>query len=117
MAERFVTSGATLYQWIVLRHLADLSSIFPKHLMDYFMEGGWVSTLKDGQMVSLARDEFHERTASTNIQLIMPRNQTKKNMEVVAHYLSNRQCSNQNHVVRKHNWQNVFGTISFKGLW
>ena len=52
------------------------------------MEGGWVSTLKDGQMVSLARDEFHERTTSEDIQLLMPRNQTKKNMEVVAHYLN-----------------------------
>ena len=47
MAERFVTSGATLYQWIVLRHLADLVSIFPSHPLDFFEKGGWVSALKD----------------------------------------------------------------------
>ena len=39
-------------------------------------------------MVSLARNEFHECTASKDIQLFMQRNQTKENMEVVCHYLT-----------------------------
>ena len=83
MAERFVVSGATLYQWLVIRYLAGLYVPYPRDIIDYFEHGGWVSALKKGQMVSLARDEFHERTASKDIQLFMPGNQTKENMEVL----------------------------------
>ena len=88
MAERFVVSGATLYQWLVLRHLADLGSSYPSDIIKFYMDGRWVSALQDSQMATLARDEFHGRTASKDIQLMMPRNQTKQNMEVVCHYLT-----------------------------
>ena len=71
MAERFVTSGATLYQWIVIRHLADLSSTFPEGILDVFQQGGWVSVLKRCTN-GLARDEFHEMTASKDFQLLIP---------------------------------------------
>ena len=86
MATRFVRSGATLYQWLVLRHLADLGQTFPDSVITKFENGAWVRALKDGQGVTLARDEYHERTASKNIQLIMPKQLTKKNMEVLTQY-------------------------------
>ena len=88
MAERFVVSGATLYQWLSLRHLADTQYTYPLDVIEFYEKGGWVSALRDSSMATLARDEFHERTASKDIQFYMPRNQTKKNMEVVCHYLT-----------------------------
>ena len=64
MARRFVVSGALLYQRIVLRHLADIGAEFPDYIINFLdKHKGWVSVLKDGKMVYLARDEYHERTA------------------------------------------------------
>ena len=37
-------------------------------------------------MNSLARDEYHERTASKDIKLVLPKYITEKNMESVAHF-------------------------------
>ena len=85
MAERFVVSGATMYQSILLRHFADIAS-YPADAK-VFIENNWVRVLKDGKVVGLSEDEFHERTASLDLQLIVPRQQTKRNMEVVVHYL------------------------------
>ena len=88
MANRFVLSGATLYQRMTLRHLADVG-LFPPYILDFLdAQKGWVSALRDGYMVGLARDEFHERTASKDIQLIMPRNLSRENMKVVTHFFS-----------------------------
>ena len=89
IASRFVVSGATWYQTLVLRHLADLASIYPDEILEFLdKKKGWVSILRDGKMVCLARDEYHERTASLHIQLVMPRNPTPTNMLVVTQYLT-----------------------------
>ena len=47
-----------------------------------------MSALKDGKGVTLARDEFHERTASKDIQIIMPKQQTERNMQVLTQYVT-----------------------------
>ena len=44
---------------------------YPKTVIKRLVLGAWVSTLKDGKGVSLARDEFHERTASKYIQMVI----------------------------------------------
>ena len=80
MAERFVVSSTTMYQWLVLPHLADLNTLFPADAIQYFEREGWDSAMKKVKMHTLARDEFHEGTASKDIQLIIPRSQTKRNM-------------------------------------
>ena len=86
MAQRFVRSGAMLYKWLSTRHLADLATTYPEEVLRQMRCGGWVSALKDGRGVTLARDEYHERTASHEIKCVMPQQLTKQNMEVITQY-------------------------------
>ena len=90
MAQRFVRSGATLYQWLILRHLADISDsvAYPSDILDRLKAGAWVSALTDSRGATLARDEYHERTASLEIKLRMPKQLTKKNMQVLTQYVT-----------------------------
>ena len=67
---RFVQSGAHTYKWLLLWDLANVHG-YPDSILKNLELGAWVSTLQDRQGVSLARDEFHERTASKDIQLVM----------------------------------------------
>ena len=83
-AIRFVRSGAVLYKWLILRHLADISS-YPACIVNRMQVGGWVSVLKDGKGVALARDEYHERTASKDIKLMFPKQLNQQNMEVLTY--------------------------------
>ena len=55
-----------------------------------------MSALKDGKGVTLARDEFHERTASKDIQIIMPKQQTERNMQVLTQYVTYGATSRKN---------------------
>ena len=87
MASRFMRSGAVTYKWLVLRHLADIKS-YPSKMIKQMRSGGWVSALQDGKGVTLARDEFHERKANKNIQLILPKMLTEKNMQVLCQYVT-----------------------------
>ena len=82
MATRFVLSGAVNYKWWVMRHLADVKT-YPKGIKDRLEAGSWVSCLKDGKGKCLARDEYHERTASKDIKFEMPKQLTKNNMDVL----------------------------------
>ena len=74
MTTRFVKP--TTYKWLVLRHLADIHS-YPDSVLKRLELGEWVSTLQDRQDVSLASDEFYERTASKDLQSVMPKQLTK----------------------------------------
>ena len=56
MIERFVVSGATLYQWLSLCHLADLQPTYPSDIIEFYEKGGGVSVLRDSCMATLARD-------------------------------------------------------------
>ena len=67
------------------RHLADVQS-YPETVIKRLVLGAWISTLKDGKGVSLARDEFHEKTASKDIQMVMPRKLTEGNMQILTQY-------------------------------
>ena len=48
VAERFVVSGGTLHQWLVIRHLADLYTSYPRDIIDYFEHGGLGQRSKRG---------------------------------------------------------------------
>ena len=90
MTTRFVRSGVHTYKWLVLRHLADVHS-YPDSILKRPELAASVSTLQDGQGVSrdgLTRDEFLERTASENIQLVMPKQLTKTNMQILKQYVT-----------------------------
>ena len=50
--------------------------------------GGWVSALEDGKDVTFARDEFPEQMAGQDIQLILPKRLTEKNMQVLCQYIT-----------------------------
>ena len=76
-----------LYKWLVLPHLADIKT-YPKNKLKRLEAGAWVGAFKDGKRVALARDEFHERTASNDIQLVMPKQLTTKNMQVLIQYVT-----------------------------
>ena len=67
---RFVQSGAHTYKWLLLWDLANVHG-YPDSILKHLELGAWVSTLQDRQGVSLARDEFQERTASKDMQLVM----------------------------------------------
>ena len=88
MAKRFVRSGAVLYQWLVLQHLADITTSYPSRILDRLKAGAWVSALKDGRGVTLTSDEYQERTASLQIQLCVPKQLTKHNMQVITQYMT-----------------------------
>ena len=47
-----------------------------------------MSALQDGKGVTLAHDEFHERKANKNIQLILPKMLTEKSMQVLCQYVT-----------------------------
>ena len=95
MTKIFTRSGSHLYKWLTLRHLADCSS-YPENVLDRLKSGAWVSALKDGKGVTLATDEYHERTASKDIQLVLPKRLTDKNMQVTTHYVTYGACSRRN---------------------
>ena len=84
MTTRFVKP--TTYKWLVLWQLANVHS-YPDSVLKRLELGAWLSTLQDGQDVSLARDEFYERTASKDIQLVMPKHLTKTNMQILTQYV------------------------------
>ena len=85
MAPRFMRSGAAVYKWLIMRHLADITT-YPENILERLRVGGWVSCLKDGKGVSLARDEYHERTASKDIKFSMPKQVNEKNLEVLTNF-------------------------------
>ena len=87
MMTRFVRSGAHNYNWLVLRHLADVDS-YPDSILKHLELGAWVSTLQDGQGVSLARDKFYERPARKDIQLVMLKQLTETNMQILTQYVT-----------------------------
>ena len=87
MAPRLIRSGAVTYKWLVLRHLADIKSC-PSKMIERMRTGGWVSALQDGKGVTLGCDKFHERTASKDIQLILPKRLTEKNTQVLCQYVT-----------------------------
>ena len=58
-----------------------------KQKIEGMRSGGWVSALDNGKDVTLARDKFHERTASKDIGLILPKRLTDKNMQVFCQYV------------------------------
>ena len=78
-------SGTAMYKWLIIRHLADIKT-FEKNILEILRAGGWVSCLKEGKGVCLARDEYHERTASKDIKFAMPKQVTGKNLEVLTNY-------------------------------
>ena len=57
-------------------------------MIEGMRSGGWVSALKDGKGVTLARDEFHKRTASKDIRLILQKRLNEKNMKVLCQYVT-----------------------------
>ena len=71
----------------MLRHLADITT-YPANIKSRLKAGAWVSALKDGRGVTLARDEYHEWTASLDIQVILPKQLTAKNMQVLTQYVT-----------------------------
>ena len=87
MAPRFMRSGVVTYKWLVLRHLADVKS-HPSKMIKRMRSSSWVSALQDGNGVTLARDEFHERMANKGMQLIFPKRLTEKNMQVLCQYVT-----------------------------
>ena len=82
MTTRFVQSGVHTYKWLVLWHLANVHG-YPDSILKCLELGVWVSTLQDGQGVSLAHDKFHKRTASKDIQLVMSKQLTETNMQIL----------------------------------
>ena len=82
MTTRFVQSGVHTYKWLVLWHLANVHG-YPDSILKCLELGVWVSTLQDGQGVSLAHDKFHERTSSKDIQLVMSKQLTETNMQIL----------------------------------
>ena len=87
MAQRFMRSGAVTYKWLALRHLSDIK-IYPSKMLKRMRSGGWVSALQDGKGVTLACNEFHEQKVSKDIQLILPKRLTEKNMQVLCQYVT-----------------------------
>ena len=79
-----------MYQWLVLHHLNDISDTFafPLDILEKLKTGARVSALTDSRGATLARDEYHERTASLQIQLRMPKQLTKQNMQVLTQYVT-----------------------------
>ena len=57
-------------------------------MIEWMRSGGWVSALRDGKGVTPARDEFHERMTSKDIQLNLPKRFTEKNMQVLCQYVT-----------------------------
>ena len=87
MTTRFVQSGAHTYKLLVLRHLADVHR-YSDSILKCLELSAWVDTLQDRQGVSLARDEFRERTASKDIQLEMPKQLTETKMQILTQYVN-----------------------------
>ena len=87
MLERIVVSGATFYQKLIIKHLADIGSGYDKETLE-FLEVGWVSSLSDGNANYLSEDEFHERTASKDIKLIIPKFFSETNIEAISHVIT-----------------------------
>ena len=61
---------------------------YPSKIIERMRPSGWVSPLQDGKGVTLAYNEFHEWTASKDIQLILLKRLTKKNMQVLCQYVT-----------------------------
>ena len=107
MAPRFMRSGAVTSKWLVLRYLADIKS-YPSKIIERMGSGGWVSALQDGKGVTLARDKFHERTASNDIQLILPKRLTEKNMQVSCQYVTYGASAKRNLILSRKRGKRIY---------
>ena len=87
MAPPLIRSGAVTYKWLVLRQLTDIKSCRSK-MIERMRSGGWVSAAQDGKGVTLGCNKFHERTASKDIQVILPKRLTEKNTQVLCQYVT-----------------------------
>lgn len=65
--------------------MADIAT-YPEEISKRLEGGAWVSALKDGKEVTLVRDESHERTASKDIEIVMPKQLTPTNMQILKQY-------------------------------
>ena len=50
--------------------------------------GGWVSVLQDRKGLTTAHNEFHERTATKDTQLILPKRLTEKNLQALCQHVT-----------------------------
>ena len=81
-----MVSGAIIYQKLLTNHLADIATGYSEETIE-FLKHGWVSALSDGNMNYLGRDENHERTASSDIKVVLPKYVTETNIQAVTHFL------------------------------
>lgn len=58
--------------------------------------GGWVSVLQDRKGLTTAHNEFHERTATKDIQLILPKRLTEKNMQALCQHVTYGESARRN---------------------